>query len=83
LKRAKGLLVIGDITAARLLLERAADAQEADAALMLAGTYDPQVLGTRDMRSITPDPATARLWYQKAALLGSPDARRRLSQIQN
>jgi hypothetical protein len=83
LKRAKGLLAIGDITAARLLLERAADAQEADAALMLAGTYDPQVLGTRDMRSITPDPATARLWYQKAALLGSPDARRRLSQIQN
>jgi hypothetical protein len=83
LKRAKGLLAIGDITAARLLLERAADAQEADAALMLAGTYDPQVLGTRDMRSITPDPAMARLWYQKAAQLGSPDARRRLSQIQN
>jgi hypothetical protein len=83
LKRAKGLLAIGDITAARLLLERAADAQEADAALMLAGTYDPQVLGARDMRSITPDPATARLWYQKAAELGSPDARRRLGQIQN
>jgi len=83
LKRAKGLLAIGDITSARLLLERAADAQEADAALMLAGTYDPQVLGTPDMRSITPDPAMARLWYQKAAQLGSPDARRRLSQIQN
>jgi len=37
LKRAKGLLAIGDITSARLLLERAADAQEAEAALMLAG----------------------------------------------
>jgi TPR repeat protein len=82
LKRAKGLLAIGDITSARLLLERAADAQEADAALMLAGTYDPQVLGTQDMRSITPDPAAARLWYQKAAQLGSVDARRRL-QTQN
>lgn len=82
LKRAKGLLAIGDITAARLLLERAADAQEAEAALMLAGTYDPQVLGTQDMRSITPDPAAARLWYQKAAQLGSVDARRRL-QSQN
>ena len=46
LKRAKSLLAIGDITSARLLLERAADAQEAEAALMLAGTYDPQVLGT-------------------------------------
>lgn len=83
LKRAKSLLAIGDITSARLLLERAADAQEADAALMLAGTYDPQVLGTQDMRSITPDPASARLWYQRAAQLGSSDARRRLSQIQN
>lgn len=83
LTRAKGLLAIGDIASARLLLERAADAQEADAALMLAGTYDPQVLGAQDMRSITPDPAAARLWYQKAARLGSSDARRRLSQIQN
>src|SRR5213080_1779854 len=83
LKRAKSLLSIGDITSARLLLERAADAQEAEAALMLAGTYDPQVLGAQDMRSVTPDPAAARLWYQKAAQLGSPDAKRRLGQTQN
>jgi TPR repeat protein len=83
LKRAKGLLAIGDITSARLLLERAADAEVAEAALMLAGTYDPQVLGTQDMRSITPDPAAARLWYQKAAQLGSSDARRYLSQVRN
>jgi len=82
LKRAKGLLAVGDITSARLLLERAADAQEAEAAFMLAGTYDPQVIGTQDMRSITPDPAAARLWYQKAAQLGSVDAKRRL-QSQN
>ena len=83
LKRAKGLLAIGDITSARLLLERAADAQEAEAALMLAGTYDPQVLGSQDLRSVTPDPAAARVWYQKAAELGSADAKRRLSQLQN
>jgi hypothetical protein len=83
LKRAKGLLAIGDITSARLLLERAADAQEVEAALMLAGTYDPQVLGSQDLRSVTPDPAAARLWYQKAAQLGSPDAKRRLGQLQN
>ena len=83
LKRAKGLLAIGDITSARLLLERAADAQEPEAALMLAGTYDPQVLGSQDLRSITPDPAAARVWYQKAAELGSADAKRRLGQLQN
>jgi len=81
LKRAKGLLAIGDITSARLLLERAADAQEPEAALMLAGTYDPQVLGSQDLRSITPDPDAARVWYQKAAQMGSADAKRRLGQL--
>jgi hypothetical protein len=83
MNRAKGLIAIGDIAPARLLLERAADAQEASAALLLAQTYDPAVLGTQDMRSITPDPATARIWYQKAAQLGSLDARQRLAQMQN
>jgi TPR repeat protein len=83
LKRAKGLIAIGDIAPARLLLERAADAQEASAALLLAQTYDPAVLGTPDARSITPDPAAARTWYQKAAQLGSLDAQQRLAQMQN
>ena len=81
LKRAKNLLAIGDITSARLLLERAADAQEPEAALMLAGTYDPQVLGSQDLRSVTPDPDAARVWYQKAAQMGSADAKRRLGQL--
>lgn len=81
LKRAKSLLSIGDITSARLLLERAADAQEPEAALMLAGTYDPQVLGSQDLRSVTPDPEAAKVWYQKAAQMGSADAKRRLGQL--
>ncbi|QWG18599.1 hypothetical protein KMZ68_01480 [Bradyrhizobium sediminis] len=83
LKRARSLIEIGDIAPARLLLERAADAHEASAALMLAQTYDPAVLGTPDTRSITPDPAKAREWYRKAAQFGSQDAQQRLSQIQN
>jgi hypothetical protein len=83
LKRAKGLISIGDFAPARLLLKRAADAQEAGAALLLAQTYDPAVLGKQDMRSITPDPAKAREWYQKAAQYGSLDAQQRLSQMQN
>jgi hypothetical protein len=82
MKRAKGLIEIGDIASARLLLERAADAQEASAALLLAQTYDPVVLGAQDTRSITPDPAAARTWYQKAAQLGSSDATQRLAQMQ-
>jgi TPR repeat protein len=83
LKRARGLIAIGDIAAARLLLERAADAQEASAALLLGQTFDPAVLGTPDARSITPDPAKARDWYRKAARFGSQDAQLRLSQMQN
>jgi hypothetical protein len=83
MQRAKSFLTSGDIPAARLLLERAADAQEPEAALMLAQTYDPDVLGTRDVRNIIAEPAKARAWYQKAAQLGSADAQRRLAQLPN
>ena len=81
--RARSLLAQGDIAAARLLLERAANAQDATAAFLLAQTYDPAVLGARDTRSITPEPALAREWYRKAASLGSADAQQRLTQLQN
>ena len=83
MKRAKDLLATGDIPPARLLLRRAADAQEASAALLLAQTYDPEMLGTQDVRNINPDIAMARTWYQKAVQLGSADAQRRLAQLQN
>jgi hypothetical protein len=81
--RAKSLLTLGDIAAARLLLERAANAQDATAAFLLAQTYDPAVLGVRDTRSITPDPVMARDWYRKAASFGSAPAQQRLTQFQN
>ena len=80
--RAKNLLALGDIAGARLLLERVANAQDAAAALLLAQTYDPTVLGVRDTRSVTPDPMLARDWYRKAASLGSVAAQQRLAQIQ-
>ena len=83
LKRAKDSLSAGDIPVARLLLDRAADGQDAGAALMLAQTYDPAVLGTSDVRNITPEPDKAKSWYQRAAQLGSADAQRRLAQLQN
>lgn len=81
--RAKRLLALGDISAARLLLERAANAQDATAAFLLALTYDPAVLGMRDTRSITPDPVLARDWYCKAASFGSPEAQQHLTQLQD
>jgi len=70
----KSLLALGDIAAARLLLERAANAQTQLRPFLLAQTYDPAVLGVRDTRSITPDPVMARDWYRKAASFGSADA---------
>ena len=73
---------IGDIAPARLLLERAADAQEASAALLLAQTYDPAVLGTPDTRSITPDPATARDLVPEGGPVRFADAAQRLAQMQ-
>ncbi|WP_458184436.1 hypothetical protein [Bradyrhizobium sp. 14AA] len=81
--RAKSLLRVGDIAAARLLLERAANAQDATAALLLAQTYDPTVLGTSDARSVIADASAARDWYQRAASLGSAEARQRLVRFQN
>ncbi len=81
--RARNLIGVGDIAAARLLLERAANANDATAALLLAQTYDPAVLGTSDARSIIADGAVARDWYQRAASLGSAEARRRLAKLSN
>jgi hypothetical protein len=81
--RAKSLLRVGDIVAARLLLERAANAQDATAAFLLAQTYDPAVLGTSDTRRIAADATAARDWYEKAAEFGSTEARQRLAQLQN
>jgi len=81
--RARSLISVGDIAAARLLLERAANAKDATAALLLAQTYDPAVLGTSDARSVTADAAAARDWYQRAATLGSAEARQRLARLSN
>jgi TPR repeat protein len=83
MQRARGFLATGDLMSARLLLERAADSQEVEAALMLAQTYDPDLLGVADVRNTVAEPAKARAWYQKAAQLGSTDARRRLAQLPN
>ena len=81
--RAKRLIDVGDIVAARLLLERAANAKDATAALLLAQSYDPAVLGTSDARSVSADAAAARDWYQRAASLGSAEARQRLARLSN
>jgi hypothetical protein len=79
------LMANGDITAARMMFERAAEAGEAAAAFALAETYDPVVLRRLRLRGgIAPDVALARRWYEKARDLGSiaaPERIVRLTQI--
>ena len=74
-------LIIGDVTAARLAFRRAAERGDAQASLALGGTFDPLVLKSLGAVGVAADPAQARGWYQKAAELGSRDARQRLNQL--
>ena len=70
---AKKSLSTGDIPTARLLLRRAAEAEDAGAALLLAQTYDPAVLRSSDVR---PDPESARAWYEKATQFATTKTKR-------
>jgi hypothetical protein len=81
LKRGKDLIASGDLAAARLVLQRAADANHAEAALALGATYDPFVLRELKVYGFTPDAVMARVWYEKAIELGSPAAPRRLEML--
>jgi hypothetical protein len=80
-KRGREFVATGDLAAARLMLRRAAEASDADAALALAATYDPAVLRELRVYGFAADVGAARMWYEKAKELGSPEARRRLEML--
>jgi hypothetical protein len=77
-KRGRDLMLSGDLSAARLVLQRAAEARDADAAMALAATYDPAVLRQLKVYGLTGDVATARTWYEKAKEFGSAAASEQL-----
>ncbi len=77
-KRGESLIASGDLASARLVLQRAAEAGEAQAALSLAGTYDPIALKKLGLQGPTPDIEKARTWYKRAQELGSAAAPERL-----
>jgi hypothetical protein len=81
IKRGQDLLASGDILSARLLLQRAAEARAARAALLLATTYDPNLLKQLGADGPLADIAQARNWYQKAREWGEPDAQRQLDAL--
>jgi hypothetical protein len=74
MRRGEQSLILGDIAAARLLFQRAADAGNARAALALGKTYDPDYLAANPGQAERPDPARAAAWYRKAGGLGDPQA---------
>ncbi len=83
LQRADDFIKSGDLSSARLLLRRAAEAGSEEAALTLAGTFDPNVLAARGFQDGAADIALARLWYERAAQFGSSEAPRRLRLLAN
>jgi hypothetical protein len=74
--RGEAFITSGDLASARLVLRRAAEAGDVHAALALAGTFDPNLVGNG-----LADAAMARLWYVRAARLGSVEAPQRLQQL--
>ncbi len=71
----------GNIAAARLFYERAADVGLAEAAMALAGTYDTSELSRLHALGITPNAAEARRWYERARELGAAGAADKLRRL--
>jgi BA14K-like protein len=83
LKRGEDLIRSGDLAAARLVLQRAAEANSAEAALTLAATYDPVILRKLRVYGFASDVGMARSWYEKAKEFGSAAASQRLEILAN
>jgi hypothetical protein len=75
--RASGLLRLGDIGGARLVLAIASENGSARATFMLAQTYDPRVLSTWNAMGTRADAAKARELYAKAYAGGIAEAKAR------
>jgi hypothetical protein len=73
----------GDLAAARILFQRAAEAGDVTAATALGATYDPNVLAKLGVVGRGADVEKARSWYRKAESFGSPEASRRLKALAN
>lgn len=74
LERAFDQLSHENVAGARAVYENVAQGGSARGALGLAETYDPDFLTSHQIQGLKADPALARLWYEKAAKLGSSEA---------
>jgi hypothetical protein len=83
MKRGEQFAAAGDLAAARLVFQRAAEAGDATAALAMGATYDPIMLTKLGVLGMRADVGKARSWYEKAKEFGSPEATRRLELLAN
>lgn len=81
IQRGEAFILQGDFAAARLMLQRAAEAGSARAAVTLGATYDPVMLRKVGVVGFKAEPALAREWYERAAALGSPEASSRIAEL--
>jgi len=79
--RAEELMNKGDVSGARLLLERAMASGHARAAFLLAETFDPNMLSKLGVRGIRGDAAKARELYAQARALGIAQAGERMEAL--
>lgn len=79
--RADELLRKGDVSGARLLLERALDSRNARAAFLMGETFDPNVLNRLRVLGIRGDASKAREFYGQALALGMSEARTRMEAL--
>lgn len=71
----------GNVGAARMFFQRAAEAGLALGAIRLAATFDPSELARLRTQGVRPDREEARRWYEKARELGAPEADERLARL--
>jgi hypothetical protein len=81
LARAQEFIRRGDISGARLMLQRALDAGSMRAALVLGETFDPRLLTQWKAYGTTADPGRARELYMRAYAGGLRQAKERLDTL--
>jgi hypothetical protein len=73
----------GDLASARLLYQRAFEADDGRGALGIGASYDPLFLRRYRISSEPGDLDEARTWYQRARALGAEEAQTRLKRLNN
>jgi hypothetical protein len=68
---------------ARLFYERAAEADNGQAALLAGETFDPSLLARTGLRGVRGDADAAAAWYRRAMALGAPDAETLLKALES